>query len=203
MELQELQNIWNGTDSKLESAVKINKSLFMEVSMNRIKTNLTTLRWTSFFEIVVNFLFLFFVVDFTALYVSELKFLIPGLLLFAFSIYSIIFSINKLVLHYGINAQTPVFQTQKKLEKLKFLELREKRLLYIFIPLLSPVFLIVGAKFILNLNLYNYMNWLIAQTAGSIVIAIIIVFVLKKFPDKNIEKSIAFLSEINEEEKEG
>ncbi len=203
MELQELSKIWNGTDSKLESAVKINKSLFMEVSMNRIKTDLYTLRWTSFFEIIVNFLFLFFVVNFTASHLSEIKFLIPGLLLFAFSIYSIIFSINKLVLHYGINARTPVIQTQQKLVKLKFLESREKQLLYIFIPLLSPVFLIVGAKFILNLDLYNYMNWLVAQTAASAVIAIIIVFILKKFPDKNLEKSISFLSEIAEEEKEG
>ncbi|MBK6285884.1 MAG: hypothetical protein IPF54_27250 [Draconibacterium sp.] len=37
MELHELSTIWNGTDSKLENTVRINKSLFMEVSMNRIK----------------------------------------------------------------------------------------------------------------------------------------------------------------------
>jgi len=173
------------------------------VSMTSVKNNLTTLRWTSYIEIIVNFLFLFFVVNFTASHLSEIKFLIPGLLLFAFSIYSIIFSVNKLVLHFGINAQTPVLQTQKKLEKLRFLELREIQSLYIFIPLLSPIFLIVGAKFILNLDLYNYMNWLIAQTAASVVIAIIIVFILKKFPDKNLEKSISFLNEIADEEKEG
>jgi hypothetical protein len=135
-------------------------------------------------------------VNFTLSNLSEFKFLIPGLILFAFSIYSIYFSIKKLVLHYGINAQTPVLQTQLKLENLKLLETRETQLLYVFIPLLSPVFLIVGAKFILNIDLYNYMNWLIAQTAGSAVIAVIIVFILKKFPNKNLEKSIAFLNEI-------
>ncbi len=203
MELHELSTIWNGTDSKLENTVRINKSLFMEVSMNRIKTNLNTLRWTGYFEIIVNFLFLFFVANFTFSHFSEVKFLIPGLLLFVFSIYSIIFSINKLVLHYGIKAQTPVFQTQKKLEKLKFLELREKQMLYVLIPLLWAIFLIVGAKFILNLDMYNHMNWLMAQTGGSVVIAIIVVFILKQFPDKNLEKSIAFLNEIAEDEKEG
>ena len=198
MELHELSTIWNGTDSKLENTVRVNKSLFMEVSMNRIKNNLNSLRWTGYFEIIVNFLFLLFVVNFTLSNLSELKFLIPGLILFAFSIYSIYFSIKKLVLHYGINAQTPVLQTQLKLENLKLLETRETQLLYVFIPLLSPVFLIVGAKFILNIDLYNYMNWLIAQTAGSVVIAVIIVFILKKFPNKNLEKSIAFLNEIAE-----
>ena len=196
MELHELSTIWNGTDSKLENTVRVNKSLFMEVSMNRIKNNLNSLRWTGYYEIIVNFLFLLFVVNFTLSSLSEFKFLIPGLILFAFSIYSIYFSIKKLVLHYGINAQTPVLQTQLKLENLKLLETRETQLLYVFIPLLSPVFLIVGAKFILNVDLYNYMNWLIAQTAGSVVIAVIIVFILKKFPNKNLEKSIAFLNEI-------
>jgi hypothetical protein len=196
MELHELSTIWNSTDSKLENTVRVNKSLFMEVSMNRIKNNLNSLRWTGYFEIIVNFLFLTFVVNFTLSNLSEFKFLIPGLILFAFSIYSIYFSIKKLVLHYGINAQTPVLQTQLKLENLKLLETRETQLLYVFIPLLSPVFLIVGAKFILNIDLYNYMNWLIAQTAGSAVIAVIIVFILKKFPNKNLEKSIAFLNEI-------
>jgi hypothetical protein len=203
MELQELSNIWNGTNSQLESTVKINKSLFMEVSMNRVKSNLTTLRWTSYIEVIVNFLFLFFVVNFTISNLVEIKFFIPGLLLVAFSIYSIIFSINKLLIHYRINAQTPVIQTQKNLAKLKFLESKEIQLLYIFIPLFWSIFLIVGAKFILNLDMYEYMNWLIAQTAGSVVIAIIVVFILKKFPDKNLEKSISFLKEIAEEEKEG
>lgn len=202
MELNELANLWNGADTKMESALKINKSLFMEVSITRIKTDLKSLRWTSYFEIIVNLLFLFFVVNFTVSHLTEIKFLIPGLLLFAFSIYSIIFSVNKLVLHYGINAHTPVLRTQKKLEKLKFLELREKQLLYIFIPLLWSIFLIVGAKFILNLDMYNYMFWLIAQTAGSVVIAIIIVYVLKKFPDKKLQKTISFLNEISDEEKE-
>jgi hypothetical protein len=46
------------------------------------------------------------------------------------------------------------------------------------------------------------MNWLIIQTAGSILIAAIIVFLLKKYPDKNLEKSIAFLKEITEEKEE-
>lgn len=202
MDLRELSNIWNDNDSKLENAVQFNKSLLKEVSINRIKTNLATLKWTGFFEITVNFLFLFFVVNYCISNLSELKFLIPGLILAVFFVYSIIFSINKLVLHFGINALKPVLQTQLKLEKLKFYETRETQLLYVLIPLLSPVFLIVGARFIFDFNLYNYMNWLIIQTSGSILIAVIIVFLLKKYPDKNLEKSIAFLKEITAEKEE-
>jgi C4-dicarboxylate transporter len=103
---------------------------------------------------------------------------------------------------YVIDAQTPVLLTQKKLEKLKLMEIREKRMLYIFIPLLSPIFLIVGAKAFFNLDLYLFINWIIAQTAASILIAAIIVYVLKKFPDKNLDRTLKFLNEIAETEKE-
>lgn len=202
MELHELTNIWNGTDNKMESALKINKSLFMEVSINRIKSNLKSLRWTSYFEIIVNLLFMYFIVKFSISHFNVVKFLIPALLLVAFTFYSLIFSINKLILHYGINAQTPVLHTQQKLEKLKLLEIRERQMLYIIIPLFSPTFLIVGAEAFLNIDLYQYLNWLIAQTAASFVIAVIIVFIIKKFPDKNLQQTISFLNEIAETEKE-
>lgn len=202
MELHELTNIWNGSDNKVESTVKINKSLFMEVSINRIKTELSPIRRTSFFEIIVNLLFLFIMIKFSVIQLSEIKFLIPGLLLIAFSCYSIIFSLKKLYLLYSIKAETQVLLTQKKLEKLKLLEIKEKHMLYIFIPLLSPVFLIIGAKAFLNLDLYLFINWLIAQTAGSILIAAIIVYVLKKFPDKNLDRTLKFLTEIAETEKD-
>lgn len=202
MELHELQNIWNGSDNKMENTVKINKSLFMEVSINRIKTELSPTRRTCFFEIIVNLLFLFIMIKFSVSQLSEIKFLIPGLLLIAFSCYSIIFSLKKLNLLYDIKAETPVVLTQKKLEKLKHMEIREKHMLYIFIPLLSPVFLIVGAKAFFNSDLYLFINWLIAQTAASILIAAIIVYVLKKFPDENLDRTLKFLNEIAETEKE-
>jgi hypothetical protein len=202
MELHELTNIWNGSDNKLESTVKINKSLFMEVSINRIKTDLKPIVWNCYIEIFVNLLFLIYIVNLTIFQFSELRFQIPAFLLIAFSVYSMIYYANKLLLHYGINAQTPVLFAQKKLEKLKLMEIREKHMLYIFIPLIWPTFAIVGAKAFWNIDMYLFMNSLIAQTAASILIAAIIVYVLKKFPDKNLDRTLKFLNEIAETEKE-
>jgi hypothetical protein len=201
MELHELTNIWNGSDLKMESTVKINKTLFMEVSINRIKTILSPIKRTSYFEIIVNLLFLFPVITFSFSMLSEIKYLIPGLLLIAFTCYNIIFIIKKLFLLYGIDAQTPVLHTQKNLVKLKLMEIRERQMLYILIPLFSPVFLIVGAKAFLNIDLYQFINWLIAQTAASILIAALIVYILKKFPDKNLDRTLNFINEIAEVEK--
>lgn len=201
MELHELTNIWNGSDLKMESTVKINKTLFMEVSINRIKTILSPIKRTSYFEIIVNLLFLFPVITFSFSMLSEIKYLIPGLLLIAFTCYNSIFIIKKLFLLYGIDSQTPVLHTQKNLVKLKLMEIRERQMLYILIPLFSPVFLIVGAKAFLNIDLYQFINWLIAQTAASILIAALIVYILKKFPDKNLDRTLNFINEIAEVEK--
>lgn len=202
MELHELANIWNGSDNKMENTVKINKTLFMEASINRIKTELSPIRRNSFFEIIVNLLFLFLMMKFSVSNLSEIKFMIPGLILIVFTCYNFIFSIKKLFLIYGIDTQTPVLLTQKKLEMLKLMKIKEIHMLYIFIPLLSPTFLIVGAKVFINLDLYQFINWLIAQTVASILIAVVIVFVLKKFPDKNLDKTLQFLNEIAEAEKD-
>jgi hypothetical protein len=201
MELHELTNIWNGSDLKMESTVKINKTLFMEVSIIRIKTILSPIKRTSYFEIIVNLLFLFPVITFSFSMLSEIKYLIPGLLLIAFTCYNLIFIIKKLFLLYGIDSQTPVLHTQKNLVKLKLMEIRERQMLYILIPLFSPVFLIVGAKAFLNIDLYQFINWLIAQTAASILIAALIVYILKKFPDKNLDRTLNFINEIAEVEK--
>lgn len=201
MELHELTNIWNGSDLKMESTVKINKTLFMEVSINRIKTILSPIKRTSYFEIIVNLLFLFPVITFSFSMLPEIKYLIPGLLLIAFTCYNLIFIIKKLFLLYGIDSQTPVLHTQKNLVKLKLMEIRERQMLYILIPLFSPVFLIVGAKAFLNIDLYQFINWLIAQTAASILIAALIVYILKKFPDKNLDRTLNFINEIAEVEK--
>ena len=201
MELQELANIWNGSDNKLENTIKINKSLFMEASINRIKTELSPISRNSFFEIIVNLLFLFLMLKYSVSNLSAIKFLIPGLILIVFTCYNLIFCIKKLFLIYGIDAQNPVLLTQKKLEMLKLMKIKEIQMLYIFIPLLAPVFLIVGANAFLNIDLYQFINWLIAQTAAGILIAAIIVYILKKFPDKNLDRTISFLNEIAEAEK--
>ena len=201
MELHELANIWNGSDNKLENTIKINKSLFMEASIKRIKTELSPISRNSFFEIIVNLLFLFLMLKYSVSNLSAIKFLIPGLILIVFTCYNLIFCIKKLFLIYGIDAQNPVLLTQKKLEMLKLMKIKEIQMLYIFIPLLAPVFLIVGANAFLNIDLYQFINWLIAQTAAGILIAAIIVYILKKFPDKNLDRTISFLNEIAEAEK--
>jgi uncharacterized membrane protein YdjX (TVP38/TMEM64 family) len=116
-------------------------------------------------------------------------------------LFSLVIEIYKLKLYYSIDASSSVIEAQKKLTKLKKLEIQDIQSLYIIIPLFSAPFLIVTAKAFLNLSLYSFgTNWLIYYTLGSFVVALIIVFFLKRYPDKNLMDSIAFLDELKENE---
>ncbi len=201
MNLQELTNIWHSADHDIENHMKINKALLNEVSVHKIKSNLREIKWSNIFEIIANILFLMFLVGFVAAHFSALPFAIPAFLLIGFSIFSLVFCSYKLSLYYGIDAKASVLQNQKKIEKLKYYELVEKNLLYVIIPVFSTTFLIVMAKALFDYDLYRLGHWLVTYTLGSFVVALIIVFMLKRYPNKNLQKSIDFLKEINETEK--
>lgn len=199
MELQELTQLWNSADKTLENKLKINKKLLREVSITRARSHLTTFKWTTIAEFFANAIFLFFLLDFTANN-FQLKYAVPAILLIILMIGGIIFSSYKLSLYYKIDVKTPVIQAQKTMERLKYYELLEKNMLYVIIPVFSGAFLIVLAKAFLNYDLYEMGTWLISQIAGSFFIALIVVFLLKRYPNKDLQKVTTFYKELREAE---
>ncbi len=51
--------------------------------MHKVRTHLAEIKWTSYFELAVNLIFVLFIGRYLAANFSEMKFLAPGLLLFA------------------------------------------------------------------------------------------------------------------------
>lgn len=202
MELQELVNIWKHQDEKLEGNLKINRELLRETSMRKVRSLLAEFKGSSITEIVVDGLFLLFLMPFLVDHLTVLKFAIPALVLLIYIYSSLGFNIYKLVLLHRINAETPVVQTQKILGRLQLYELYEKNSLYIGIPIFAVAFVIVMAKALFDFDLYTLGNLLLSFAGGSFVVAVIIVWLLKRFPDKNMEKAIRFVDEIKAFEKE-
>lgn len=200
MELNELVDIWKSTDTQLEDNLKINKKLLKEVSISKIKSYLIEFKLGNIIEIIVNSVFMIFLMSFIVDHFLFFKFSIPAVALYIIVTGSLGLNVYKMVLYYKINAESSVIQTQKNIERLKFFDILDKNSLYIIIPIFSTAFLIVMAKAILNYDLYQLGNWLIMFTAGSFVVALIVVFLLKKFPDKNLQKAAAFLTEVKEME---
>ncbi len=199
MNFEELSGIWNSADLELEKSIKINKELVKKIGFRKVKSRLAAVKWTAIFEIVVGLLFLNFLGLFLVGNLSEPRFFIPALVLAVVTLFGLIFEINRLVLFYGIDSQLAVVEAQKKLIRLKKMEVWDKYSLLVIIPMFSAPFLIVIAKGFADFSLYEFgTSWMLYFTAGSLVVAVIISFILMRFPDKRLIESIEFLDDLKD-----
>jgi predicted transcriptional regulator len=200
MEFQELAGIWNNADQATGSRVEINQKLVKEVSVQKIRTQLAEVKWTTFIELVVSVLFMFFLGGYLVDQYNDMWFFLPGLLLLISTVINLGLAIYQLTLYYEINASRSVVQNQKVVARLRYLEILDTNSLYVIIPLFFAPFLIVFSKAFLEYDMYAHSSWMLYNTAGSIVVAMIIVFLLKKYPNKGLKESLSFLNELKESE---
>ena len=199
MEFEELSNIWNKSDLELEESVEFNKELVKRVGVNKIKSGLYEIKWEAIIEIVVGIFFFKFLGGFIFEHFTEIKFLIPALFLFNLTLFGVLTEGFRLYLYYSISPNDPVLKVQQKLARLRYMEFVEIYSLLVIIPLFSAPFFIVIAKAFLHISLYEFnLSWLISYTAGSVVIALILVIVLRLFPNKNLTNAIAFMKDLKE-----
>lgn len=201
MKFEELSGIWNSTDIALDKSIKINKELVKNIGISKVKSGLYEIKLTAIIEIVAGIVFSIFLSGFIFDNFPDFKFYLPAFILLVITMFSSVIEVYKLRLVYTLDSKSPVIETQKKLIRLKKLEILDTYSLYIIIPLFSAPFIIVTAKAFLHLNLYAFnTTWLVYYTLGSIVVAVILIFFLRKYAGKNLSQSIAFLNELKENE---
>ena len=203
MEYQELITIWNSSNAELNTNVQVNRKLIKEVGFKKIKSHLTEIKWTAFFELLVGFFWTRFLVGFLIDNFWDIKFCATAILLLIFAIYSLVLNCYKLKLYFSVDTRFSVVETQKKIERLKNIQLFDIKSLYIIITLFSAPFVIVIAKAFLHIDLFALGilgKGLLYYTFGAFIIAVIVVFFLRKYPGKSFQESIAFLNELKEAE---
>ena len=203
MELNELTALWKDQDTQLDNIITVNRSLLKEISIQKVRSRLGHIKWSAVFSIVMYIIFLGFIAEFTLANYGIVKFLLPGLALIIYSLAAIYLNVYRLTLYYQINAYDAVLKTQKVSEKLNYLDQFQKKSLYVAIPLFWVAFAIVTVKALTGYDLYQQGTWLMWSTAASALIAVLVVFFLKKFPDKRLRSSIDFLRELAENERQG
>jgi len=204
MELQELVSIWNQQDQKLEGNLKVNRRLLKKVSMDKAKSLLSEFKLESILEAVINALFFWIILQFVWGQWPAIKFVVPGIVLLVTIFLSFLGNMYALTSLASIGYESSVVEAQKKIERLSFYQRLDRNSLYVIIPLFSLFFPIWFAWAFLGLDLFDILGigW-VYHFIGSFVIAAIIVWFLKKFPDKKMAKAIRFLEEIKKFEKEG
>ncbi|MEM7103396.1 MAG: hypothetical protein AAF502_09725 [Bacteroidota bacterium] len=195
--MHELINVWKAYDQKLDKYLKVNERLLREVSFGKVRSLLREFKFTQIFELVCNALFTIFLMGYLIDNYAVLKFLLPGLGLLALMVWGMYWNITALDMMARTDVDTPVIVAQQRIEKLKMRERIERNALLVIIPVFWIAFMIVFFKGVLNLDFYVIFKGLIwSSFAGSIIVATIIVWFLKKFPDKKMEQAIEFLDEI-------
>jgi hypothetical protein len=200
MDEQELINIWNEQDNSLEKSINVNQHLLKDVTLNKIKSMLNIFRRTNIFELIVNFIFLFWLVNFIKNHLESMVFLIASAILYLLMLASIVYNIYNLYLVKSITYNTYIVETQQKIERMKLYKKYSVNALYIIIPITSVPFILVLAKGFLHIDLYQILGatylWLF--TLGSLAITLLVVWFIKQFPDEEMEKANSFLSTIQE-----
>ncbi|MEQ9168650.1 MAG: hypothetical protein RLO12_20495 [Fulvivirga sp.] len=201
MNFKELASAWKANDQTLESTIKVNRLLVKNLAFRKIKSSLYEIKWTSFFELAVNVLFYFFLLNFIRDHLTQYEFLIPALLLFVLTMIEIGVEIFKLYQILTLDAQESVIKVKEKLSTLKRLEIIDIYSLYVIIPVFSGPFFLILAKGLLGINLYMFdLTWMIQYVAGSFVVAIILVFILRRFPNEKLKAAMEFLNTLEDDE---
>jgi hypothetical protein len=151
-------------------------------------------------SLVVSLIFTQFLAQFIWTYYSTPKLLIPALVLAIFTLAEFAQSIYQLVLCYTLDPSAPIIENQKKLWRLRFIEQLEVKALLVLIPLFWTAFLIVIAWAFAGMDVLSMGPFILSQFGGSILVAVIVVYFLKKFPDRKLQEAIQFLAEIKKSE---
>ena len=198
MDLDRLKEIWENQDTR--SWIPVQQELLTNTSIHKVRSKLYEVKWENLIELLISLPFFIFIVDFTINQWGNPYVFYPALSILIFSIASIAFNGYQLYLFYGISPEKGILENQRRVEQLRYNRLLEINALLVIIPLFSVPFLLIGAKIILGFDLWELGSVLVSFFLGSIGVAMVIVFLLRRFPNKALEESSRFLQELKDYE---
>lgn len=202
MEIDQLQELWKTYDRNLDNQAKVNETLLTTVSIAKVRSLMGTLRFTAIFEWGVYLLFLMVMIPFALRHAGSMKFFLPAMVLIVYAVMDMYSNTRRLYLTYSLSYSAPIARIQKQVQELHIRSVREHKWLYFQIPAFGIPLLIVMARGLMGIDLYQFPEVLAYIIAGCILIAPPVAWLVGKFPDEGLEKARSFLEEIARFEKE-
>lgn len=197
MEFQELKQVWQNAEQKIQQNMQLDLPQFEEIDQGKVRPQMNNYLISVLIELIVGVAFQSFLNTFIGGHLDLPAFWIPAALLSLINVYSIVFNGYQLYLYFQINLGKPVLEAQRIMARLRFLERVDTYSLLIIIPLVAGPFLIVAAKHFLGMDLYLFSDYFLPFFLMNVVVAIIIVTLLRLFPDKELKENQAFLESIS------
>lgn len=201
MELQELSKLWNQYDQKLNVVLEVNKKLLKENAFNKVSSLLRGFKFETQVELLFDILLVIVFVNILFRNLDSLGILRTSLILLCLSVFSAIWNGYKLNQLNKIEYGDSVIDSQKRLARLKYYAGLETKCLYFLIPLFSMGFIPFLFYSLLGVDIFTPLaEWWWSLGIGSLLIAVIIVWFIRKFPDKKMQSALEFLNEIKKYE---
>ncbi len=204
MELEELKQIWKKQNSLLEKSLTLSEQMAKNTFAQKANGELESLLRWNYFSLVEFIVFLIFILVCTYSFMDDWRFLIPGNFLIVFLTLCIISSVKSIKQLNAMNLYScSVVDTKRSLLKYKQQSNREMKILLFVIPPIIPAFTLLGARFIRDINLFDYTDFFIMLSAGSILLSYTLAFIsyrticLRRF--RIIENNLVELEKFKEE----
>ncbi|MGO9064680.1 MAG: hypothetical protein ACLPM8_00100 [Myxococcaceae bacterium] len=143
MELEELQKRWAAQDRKLDELLRMH---VRAKELGRARSALQRLKLGLAFELVLNALAVAVLGAFIGQHLSELRFVVPAVVLDVVAVSVLAATVRLCVLASEVDYEAPVTTSQRRLEGLRVLRIRLTKWVLLVSPLLWTPLLITGLR---------------------------------------------------------
>ena len=173
MELQELKDLWQQQDDKLERQLKLNVHLLKKMELKNTRSALRTETIDPVLSLVFGLLTLIPLAIFTFNHIRQLQYAGPAFGLGLYALLLIIDSISRLSIINQIDYDGPIIQIQRQVEKLSIHNLRYTLPLNCCWIILWLLATIVALKAFANFDFYSlHHSWVAWNLAICSLLAI-------------------------------
>ncbi|MGH8192875.1 MAG: hypothetical protein ACREQ8_00545 [Woeseiaceae bacterium] len=172
MELDDLKTAWQEMERRLEKSENLNLQFFNERRLDKVKSALRWFGWAQAIELAVWFALVVIVAPFWIEHRETAHFLVSGLVLHAYGVAAICLGTVQLLMIGRIRFSRPVLVIQKHVAELRRMRSRSTLLLglpwcFLWVPLL-----IVGAKWLWDIDVYSP-GWTPASLAFGLAVMLL------------------------------
>ena len=183
MELEELKDLWNESNRKLQASSRLNTLLFAQWNLRKADTSLKRLARGIGVELTVTLIGIVLLGWFAADHAREPRFFIPAALLDVYAIALAVAAARQLFELRSLDYDEPVVAIQDRLQRLRLSRIRATMGTLLFGPLMWVPLLIVAMRGFFGIDIYAGPSpaWLAANVLFGIAVIPIAVGIARAF----------------------
>lgn len=186
MELDDLKVAWKELDRKVTATHSAVLNFQADQKLDRARTALRPLVWRLTWELLKMIAVAVLCGWYLADNYQETRFAVPGIVLHALAILSVISTVRQLEMVRRIDYSAPVISIQRQLAELRALRLRTYLAVLALAPLLWILVLIVVVKGVFGGDVYAAvgMPWVLANVGFGLAFVLAAVWVSRRWADR-------------------